>query len=73
MLNQPDEIYVHGSKAEWIANFLIDYGCTLIRIDPVQKYVFINDIVLKDALVELHNAINKGFYIAQVQEEVNAE
>lgn len=73
MANQYDEICVHGSKSKWMADFLINRGCTLIRIDPIQNYVFINNTIFENALVELWNAIDKGFYIAQAREEVNAE
>lgn len=73
MANQYDEICVHGSKSKWMVDFLINRGCTLIRIDPIQNYVFINNTIFENALVELRDAIDKGFYIAQAQEEVNAE
>lgn len=56
------EIIIHGSHAAVMAKFLTDRGALLLRIDPVNKYVFINDNIFKNALAELQIAIRQGFY-----------
>ena len=37
------EIVVHGSHAAGMSKFLKDQGALLLRIDPPNKYVFIDD------------------------------
>ena len=44
------EIVVHGSYSAGMAKFLKDRGALLLRIDPPNNYVFIDDIVFKNAL-----------------------
>ena len=65
------EIVVHGSYSAGVAKFLKDRGALLLRIDPPNNYVFIDDIVFKNALAELQIAIRQGFYFAD--EEVKTE
>ena len=65
------EIVVHGSHAAGMSKFLIDRGALLLRKDPPNNYVFINDNVFENALVELQIAIRQGFYFAD--EEVKTE
>lgn len=65
------EIVVHGSHAAWMSKFLIDRGALLLRKDPPNNYVFINDNVFENALAELQIAIRRGFYFAD--EEVKTE
>ena len=65
------EIVVHGSRAAGMSKFLIDRGALLLRKDPPNNYVFINDNVFENALAELQVAIRQGFYFAD--EEVKTE
>lgn len=65
------EIVVHGSHATGMSKFLIEHGALLLRKDPPNNYVFINDNVFENALAELQIAIRQGFYFAD--EEVKAE
>lgn len=65
------EIVVHGSRAAGMSKFLIDRGALLLRKDPPNNYVFINDNVFENALAELQIAIRQGFYFAD--EEVKTE
>lgn len=65
------EIVVHGSRAAGMSKFLIDRGALLLRKDPPNNYVFINDNVFENALAELQIAIRQGFYFAD--EEVKSE
>lgn len=65
------EIVVHGSHAAGMSKFLIEYGALLLRKDPPNNYVFINDNVFENALAELQIAIRQGFYFAD--EEVKTE
>lgn len=65
------EIVVHGSHAAGMSKFLIDRGALLLRKDPPNNYVFINDNVFENALAELQIAIRQGFYFAD--EEVKTE
>lgn len=65
------EIVVHGSCAAGMSKFLIDRGALLLRKDPPNNYVFINDNVFENALAELQIAIRQGFYFAD--EEVKTE
>nr|DAG43513.1 MAG TPA: hypothetical protein [Caudoviricetes sp.] len=65
------EIVVHGSHAAGMSKFLIDRGALLLRKDPPNNYVFINDNVFENALAELQIAIRRGFYFAD--EEVKTE
>lgn len=46
-------------------------GALLLRKDPPNNYVFINDNVFENALAELQIAIRQGFYFAD--EEVKTE
>ena len=65
------EIIVHGSHAAGMAKFLKDRGALLLRVDPPNDYVFINDTIFGNALAELQIAIRQGFYFAD--EEVKSE
>ena len=65
------EIIVHGSHAAGMSKFLIEHGALLLRKDPPNNYVFINDNVFENALAELQIAIRQGFYFTD--EEVKAE
>lgn len=65
------EMVVHGSHAAGMSKFLIDRGALLLRKDPPNNYVFINDNVFENALAELQIAIRQGFYFTD--EEVKAE
>ena len=65
------EIVVHGSYAAGMSKFLKDRGALLLRVDPPNNYVFINDNVFENALAELQVAIRQGFYFAD--EEVKTE
>lgn len=65
------EIVVHGSQAAGMAKFLTDRGALLLRKEPPNNYVFINDNVFENALAELQIAIRRGFYFAD--EEVKSE
>ncbi len=56
------EIVVHGSHAAGMSKFLKDQGALLLRIDPPNKYVFIDDNTFQEALTELQIAIRQGFY-----------
>lgn len=58
------EIIVHGSHAAGMAKFLKDHGALLLRIDPPNDYVFIDDTIFENALAELQIAIRQGFYFA---------
>ncbi len=65
------EMVVHGSYAAGMAKFLTDRGALLLRKDPPNNYVFINDSIFENALAELQIAIRQGFYFAD--EEVKSE
>lgn len=65
------EIVVHGSRAAGMSKFLTDRGALLLRKDPPNNYVFINNNVFENALAELQIAIRQGFYFAD--EEVKSE
>lgn len=65
------EMVVHGSHAAGMAKFLKDRGALLLRIDPPNNYVFVNDNIFENALAELQIAIRQGFYFAD--EEVKSE
>nr|DAH32213.1 MAG TPA: hypothetical protein [Caudoviricetes sp.] len=65
------EIVVHGSRAAGMSKFLKDRGALLLRVDPPNNYVFINDNIFENALAELQIAIRQGFYFAD--EEVKTE
>ena len=65
------EIIVHGSHAAGMAKFLTDRGALLLRKDPPNNYVFINDTIFENALAELQIAIRQGFYFAD--KEVKSE
>lgn len=65
------EMVVHGSHAAGMAKFLKDRGALLLRIDPPNNYVFVNDNIFENALAELQIAIRRGFYFAD--EEVKSE
>lgn len=65
------EIVVYGVHAAGMAKFLTDRGALLLRVDPVNKYVFVNDPIFENALAELQIAIRRGFYFAD--EEVKTE
>lgn len=54
-----------------MSKFLIEHGALLLRKDPPNNYVFINDNVFENALAELQIAIRQGFYFTD--EEVKAE
>mgnify|MGYP004512930937 FL=1 len=71
MMEHIQEIIVHGSHAAGMAKFLKDHGALLLRIDPPNNYVFINDTIFENALAELQVAIRQGFYFAD--EEVKTE
>lgn len=58
------EIIVHGSHAAGMSNFLVEHGALLLRKDPPNNYVFINDTIFENALAELQIAIRQGFYFA---------
>lgn len=58
------EIIVHGSHAAGMANFLVEHGALLLRKDPPNNYVFINDTIFENAQAELQIAIRQGFYFA---------
>lgn len=68
MTQQPTEITVHGARAEWMADILIKNGATILRIDNVNNYVFVNDEKFIDALAVLQIAIRKGFYNTNIKE-----
>lgn len=65
------EIVVHGARSAGMAKFLIDRGALLLRKDPPNNYVFVQDDVFLRALVELQEALHRGFYFAD--EEVKTE
>lgn len=65
------EIVVHGSHAAGMSKFLKDRGALLLRVEPPNNYVFINDNIFENALAELQIAIRQGFYFAD--EEVKTE
>lgn len=71
MMQEISEIVIHGSRAAGMSRFLMDRGALMLRKDPPNDYVFINDIVFKRALAELQIAIRRGFYFAD--EEVKTE
>ena len=71
MMQHIQEIVVHGSHAAGMSKFLKDRGALLLRIDPPNKYVFIDDDKFQEALAELQIAIRRGFYFAD--EEVKTE
>lgn len=71
MMQHIQEIVVHGSHAAGMAEFLRGRGALLLRIDPPNDYVFINDTIFENALAELQIAIRQGFYFAN--EEVKSE
>ena len=71
MMQHISEIVVHGSHAAGMSKFLKDHGALLLRIDPPNKYVFIDDNIFRKALGELQTAISQGFYFAD--EEVKTE
>lgn len=56
------EIIVHGAHAAGMAKFLTDRGALLLRIEPINKYVFVHDNVFTNALAELQVSIRQGFY-----------
>lgn len=68
MTQQPTEITVHGARAKWMADILIKNGATILRIDNINNYVFVNDEKFIDALAMLQIAIRKGFYNTNIKE-----
>lgn len=65
------EIVIHGARSAGMSRFLTDYGATLLRIEPVNRYIFVYNDVFQNALAELQVAIRRGFYFAD--EEVKTE
>ena len=71
MEQEISEIVIHGARAAGMAKYLVDRGALLLRKEPPNNYVFINDNVFMNALAELQVAIRRGFYFAD--EEVKTE
>jgi len=57
------ETAIYGARADWIAEFLIANGATLLRVeDNPRKYIFIDDNSFLNAFALFQVELRRGFF-----------